>query len=182
MGSIKTRKLEIGPKDKRITDTWETLDMLPGENVDIVADIRNPLPVKDDVYDLVYMSHVLEHVPWYQTTEVLKELYRILKNKGVLEVWVPDFKKVVGGYLDHSLIRFDGWYRFNPERDPMLWVNGRIFTYGPGEDNWHRAVFDKKHLRNCMLKAGFVAIKKLEQPRGIGHGWINLGMKGVKIK
>lgn len=39
---------------------------------------------------LLYASHVLEHIPWYKTEEVLREWVRVLKPGGVLEVWVPD--------------------------------------------------------------------------------------------
>lgn len=176
------RKLEIGPTNgQRLDKSWETLNIFPGSNVDIVADIRRPLKmIKDDSYDIIYMSHVLEHVPWFNTIHFLKEIRRILKSGGVVEIWVPDFDKLISAYLDNNLIKKDGWYKYNPNKDPMIWLNGRIFTYGPNEDNWHRAIFNSDHLVNCLKKAQFFDIKKLNKPRGYDHGWINLGMSGRK--
>jgi len=174
------RKLEIGTHT-RIDDSWETMDMVSGDNVDIIADIRKPLTmIKDATYDLVYMSHLLEHVPWFQTVDVLKEINRILRNNGIIEIWVPDFDKLIAAYLNHDLIKNDGWYKHNPEHDPYLWINGRIFTYGPGDDNWHHAVFNEEHLSNCLKRAGFTDISRLKKPRAYDHGWINMGMSGKK--
>lgn len=174
--------LEIGPGKRKIGGSWVTMDciMRPGV-VDVVHDIREtPLPFKDDKFEIVYLSHVLEHVEWTRTQDVLKELLRILKPNGVVEIWVPDLKKLVAGYLDPSLIKNDGWYRFNEEKNPTTWFNGRLFTYGPGEENFHRAAFDAEHLRMHLEKAGFKDIQPLSKPRAADHGWINLGMCGFK--
>ena len=42
--------------------------------------------------DLIYMSHVLEHVGHRSVVSVLKEMRRILKPGGVLRISVPDFE------------------------------------------------------------------------------------------
>ena len=62
--------------------------------MDYVYDAGKPLPFEDNTFDLVYASHVLEHIPWYKVEEVVKEWVRILKPGGVLEVWVPDGLKI----------------------------------------------------------------------------------------
>lgn len=176
------RNLEIGPGRRKLGHNWVTMDcvMRPGV-VDIAHDLREtPLPFKDGEFNLIYLSHVLEHVEWTKTNAVLLELHRILKPGGAVEIWVPDLKKLVAGYLDNSLIKNDGWYRFNEDKDPVRWFNGRLFTYGPGEENFHRAAFDTNYLKRCLEQAGFHTIDPLNKPRGADHGWINLGMRGVK--
>lgn len=171
------RALEIGPGTHPVDKSWDTLDMVGHPT--IKHDIRTlPLPVADSVYDLVYMSHILEHVPWFQTIDVLKEVRRLLRHGGSVEIWVPDFSKIITAYAAEKC--GDMWYRNNPERDFMMWVNGRIFTYGPGEENWHRAVFDEGYLKRCIKKAGFAHVAKLSKPRGYDHGAINLGIAGFK--
>jgi ubiquinone/menaquinone biosynthesis C-methylase UbiE len=48
------------------------------------------LPFKDGEFDVIYASHILEHI---QNLVVLKkELTRILKNKGLILVIVPHFQ------------------------------------------------------------------------------------------
>ena len=82
----------------------------------------------------------------------------------------------------------DGWYRFNEKKDVCKWAAGRIFTYGdgtgnPNHPNWHRAIFSPRYLEAVMIEAGLVGVCKLkaEQVRGYDHGWINLGMRGIKL-
>jgi len=176
-------KLDIGNDmiNRRLGSDWTTMDIIKGKNVDIVHDLRKiPYPFKNNSVELIYMSHVLEHIPWTITDKVLKELYRITQKNGVIEVFVPDLKKLVQGYLNNDLIKNDGWYKYNPDKNPVRWFNGRLFTYGPGEENFHKAAFDFEFLSHCLEKAGFKQIERLEKPRGYNHGWINLGVKGVK--
>lgn len=176
------RKLEIGPSEgTRIDGDWVTLNSLG--TADYKAEWgTNPLPFDDNTFSLVYASHVLEHIPWFKTIDALQEVHRILQPGGVVEIWVPNFEYLVECYLKGTL--GDDWRRDNPNDDPMLWFNGRLFTYGGplglGDPNWHRAVFDGDYLRQCLLKAGFSKTDWLKKPRGHDHGPINLGMSGTK--
>jgi len=186
------RCLEIGPGNSRLPG-FETLDIIGGRNVDYVYDAGKPLPFEDNTFDLVYASHVLEHIPWYKVEEVVKEWVRILKPGGVLEVWVPDGLKICKALVDYELtgikeaMERDGWYRFNSEKSLYIWVNGRIFSYGDGtgnpcHPNWHRALFTARYLKECFERAGLVNVRELDRSevRGYDHGWINLGIRGRK--
>ncbi len=195
--AAKLRKLEIGPelksmskgeKPPRIGPDWELLDVEPRPGVDWVGEWGKPnedntdvipLPFPDDQFDHVYASHVLEHVWWYLSVEALRDALRVLKPGGQFECWVPDFGKVVAAYQEKKPA--DRWRRHNPTGDYMRWVNGRIFTYGPGVDNWHRAVFDADSLQQLFRDAGFADVHRLKKPTGPDiHGWINLGVAGIK--
>ena len=174
------RKLEIG--HSRIDDTWETLSINSGSHVDYTCKWGSePLPFPANTFDLVYASHVLEHIPWTHTVDALAEILRILAPRGRFEVWVPNAKKILQAWQDNAPER-DGWFRFNPERDVDIWLNGRIFTYGPEEDNFHRALFTPRLLDKQLRKAGFVDILPLHKPRAEDHGFINLGRSAIKPK
>lgn len=185
------RYLEIGPGASRIP-SFETLDVVRGPNVDYVWDAAKPLPFKSGTFDLVYASHVLEHIPWYKTEEVLRDWTLVLKHGGLLEAWVPDGLKICKTLLEAELgggsrIDEDGWYRFNPRRDPCVWAAGRIFTYGDGtgatnHPNWHRAIFTARYLKELFERAGLVDVRELDRSevRGYDHGWISLGVTGRK--
>jgi SAM-dependent methyltransferase len=189
----KKRFLEIGPGKDRIPG-FETLDITPKKNVDYVRDCAKKLPFGNCTFDIVYASHVLEHIPWYQVEEVLREWVRILKPDGYMEIWVPDAIKICKAFVDaeisdNNYIDRDGWYKFNPEKDPCVWASGRIYTYGDGvgdpkSPNWHKALFSPRYLALLMGKVGLTEIKKLgvEDVRGADHGWINLGLRGTKPK
>jgi len=185
------RRLEIGPGGRRILG-FETADVVPSKNVDYTLDCSKKLPFGDNTFEVVYASHVLEHFPWYQTEEVLREWARILKPGGYMEIWVPDAIKICKAFVDaevsgNNYIDLDGWYKFNPEKDPCVWASGRIYTYGDGvgdpkSPNWHKALFSPRYLALLMGKVGLADITKLvpEDVRGEDHGWINLGLRGTK--
>ena len=186
-----TRRLEIGPGQRRIPG-FETLNVFPGRGVDYVCDARARLPFAANSFDLIYASHILEHVPWYETPRVLREWVRILKPGGALEIWVPDGLKIARAYVQaedagvQDYMR-DGWWRYNDERDPCVWMAGRCFSYGDGtgrqnDPNWHRALFSERYLAELLRDAGLVGVRRMraEEVRGYDHGWINLGVRGQK--
>ena len=139
----------------------------------------DPIPLPDNSVGEIYTSHTLEHVPWFNTIAALKEALRVLRPGGLIEIWVPNFAYIVECYQKGEC--GDKWRKFNRHGDPVTWVNGRIFTYGPDEANWHRAVFDEGHLTRCLTQAGFTDIKRLpKRTRGQRHGPIDMGMTGRK--
>ena len=91
---------------------------------------------------------------------------------------MPNIAYIVDCY--HRNICGDDWRSENPEADPMKWVNGRIFTYGPGEENRHRACFDECYRHRSLEQAGFRNVQRVSKRiLGIGHGPIDLGMRGA---
>ena len=195
------RKLEIGP-GRTVSPGFESLDISPeykvGEgmprSVDYIADASKPLPFDGSTFDVIYASHVLEHFPWYQIESILKEWARVLKPGGILEVWVPDGLKICRAFVDaesgNDYTAEDGWYKFNEERDPCKWANGRIFTFGDGSGardhpNWHLSLFSERYLKLLMKNVGMTGIKTINQTEVEGlsnkwHRWINLGILACK--
>lgn len=186
----RVRKLEIGPGSAPL-EGFETLDVAPRLSIDYLYDASKRLPFRDNTFDFIYASHVLEHLPWFKIPQVLKEWVRVLKPGGVLEVWVPDGLKICKAFVDaeegNNYTHLNGWYRFNPDKDPCIWASGRIYSYGDGTSalkhpNWHRALFSPRYLKKVMEQAGLVDVEILpwEKARKPDHGWINLGARGCK--
>lgn len=185
------RKLEIGPGPARIPD-FETLNVVPAANVDYLWNAAKRLPFRSGTFEVVYASHILEHIPWYHTEAVLAEWVRIVKPGGRLELWVPDGLKICKAFVDaeeHTSRDYeqDGWYRFNERKDACRWASGRIFSYGDGmgtlgHQNWHLAVFSYRYLEQALKAAGCRSVEPLQhaQIRGHDHGWINLGIAGIR--
>jgi SAM-dependent methyltransferase len=76
-------------------------DVYPVPGVDVVWDLsKTPLPFKDQEFDFVLANHILEHIPnWW---ECFKELARVVKVGGTIEVWLPgDGGSSQLGYRDH---------------------------------------------------------------------------------
>ncbi len=180
------RYLEIGPGNERIPE-FETLNIIGGPNVDYVLDAAKPLPFKGNTFNVIYASHVLEHIPWYETEEVLEHWVRILKSGGHLEVWVPDGLKICKFLIefekDSTKTVPDDWSVLNPRKDPFIWVNGRLM-YGARSDypSVHRAIFTPRYLKELFERTGLINVREMDRSeiRGEDHGWINLGVKGTK--
>jgi SAM-dependent methyltransferase len=185
------RRLEIGPGPQRIPG-FETVNVVWAPHVDYVADAGRRLPFEDGTFETVYASHVLEHVAWYRHSDVLREWVRILAPGGALEIWVPDGLKIARSFVqaeDNGDDAFcaDGWWKFNDAHDPCVWFNGRAFSYGDGsgrvgDPNWHLALLSERHLRTLLEQAGLTSLETLtaEDVRGHDHGWINLGIRGIR--
>ena len=180
------RMLEIGPGPQALPG-FETMDAVSRPGIDYVLNLEKGLPFRDSTFQLVFASHVLEHCSWFLTAEILRELVRILKPGGWLEVWVPDGFKICGTVLaaeeEKVVAPPDGWTLHNPRGDPFVWAAGRLF-YGanPEYPSWHRTLFTPRSLREHLQRAGLVELRMLGpgEVRGVDHGWVNLGMTGRK--
>jgi SAM-dependent methyltransferase len=64
---------------------YKTADLFRAD-VDVKVDITN-MPLADESYDVVYASHVLEHVP--DDRKAVAEIYRVLKPGGMAILPVP---------------------------------------------------------------------------------------------
>ncbi len=71
---------------------YKAIDLAVGEsrwnyaNLDYVAPLHE-MPIKDDSFDAVLCTQVLEHLEWPQ--ESVKEMYRVLRPSGKLYMTVP---------------------------------------------------------------------------------------------
>jgi SAM-dependent methyltransferase len=81
----------------------------------------------DEVFDLVTMSHVLEHL--HDPNEVLSKVHRWLRSDGILRIWVPNVGSLesrVFGQLWHGLDMPRHLYHFDPSTLRKL-LEGRDF-------------------------------------------------------
>jgi len=187
----KERFLEIGPGENRIPN-FETLNVYKTVTTDYIGNATKKIPFKNETFNLIYASHVLEHVPWYQLNNVISEWARVLKRGGGIEIWVPDGLKIMSAYVNaeksNSLEFYkDGWFRYNKDKDPLVWVSGRVFSYGDGMGtlghyNWHHSLFSQRFLFDLLKTNGFdhIVIMDNKECRGYDHGWINLGVRALK--
>jgi SAM-dependent methyltransferase len=63
-------------------------------------DLTKPLPYAENSVDMVYHSHVLEHIRREDRASFLKELLRVLKPGGVHRAVVPNLSALARAYID----------------------------------------------------------------------------------
>ena len=86
----------------RYHSDWTNINFVStAENV-IAHNLKDGIPFSDNSFDVVYHSHVLEHLSKSEAEPFLKECYRVIRPQGVLRVVVPDLEDIARMYL-HSL-------------------------------------------------------------------------------
>ena len=80
---------------------WVNLDCAPQSRDVIRHDLRERLPFPDEHFEVVYHSHVLEHVARHFAPQLLEECRRVLRPAGILRVVVPDLEKIARLYLKY---------------------------------------------------------------------------------
>jgi ubiquinone/menaquinone biosynthesis C-methylase UbiE len=76
-----------------------SFDIYYSDNIDFMADAHN-MPFKNSSFDFVIIQAVLEHVMYPNT--VVSEIYRVLKNNGVIYSETPFMQQVHEGPYDFS--------------------------------------------------------------------------------
>jgi predicted SAM-dependent methyltransferase len=97
------RRLHVG--SHRRFAGWESLKILPGPDVDHLGDCQDLSRFPDGAFDVIYGSHVLEHVPLGQAVETLKGWSRVLAPGGQALISVPDISVIMKLFMaaDRSL-------------------------------------------------------------------------------
>lgn len=86
----------------RFHKDWINLDIVSHSTYVQQYDFSEKIPFPDNTMDLVYHSHVLEHLEKKNAYHFLKECFRVLKTGGILRVVVPDLEGIILEYI-HNL-------------------------------------------------------------------------------
>jgi SAM-dependent methyltransferase len=74
-------------------------DSLP--NNIIAHDLRKGIPNASNSVDVVYHSHIFEHIPKHYALPFLKEIHRVLKKGGIQRLVIPDMEILCNELIQH---------------------------------------------------------------------------------
>ena len=158
------RALNVGTGGKDLVG-WINLDETkPG---DVLARVP-PFPFRDECFDEILMSHVVEHMTLDDGRALIKECHRILKPGGVVTVIVPDGKIISLAYLAGQL---------NNEKLNDLYV------YSYCQESQHRWFYDRRTLNQLVAEAGFVGLRRLNRFTDVhlmAPAWYQVGVTAIK--
>jgi predicted SAM-dependent methyltransferase len=124
------------------------------------ADIRwldatQELPFADDSVEVLYSSHMLEHLDGEEARAFLREVRRVLLPDGVVRLVVPDLQRLVDEYnADADADRFvRGTYLAVP-RPRGITQRVRAMLYGHREHHW---MYNAESLSSLLVEVGFRA-------------------------
>lgn len=108
--------------------------------VKLIFSAAEKLPFRDDSFDKVIMSEVIEHVQ--DEKKSLKEIYRVLKKGGILTLTTPN-------------INYPFFW------DPINWILQHVFNthirsgFWAGIWNQHDRMYKREQIENLVKEAGF---------------------------
>jgi predicted SAM-dependent methyltransferase len=147
-------KLELGSGSKKGINGWTTVDLV---GADIIYNLRNGIPLKDNSVDAIYTSHMFEHIPYKSLVVFIRECKRVLKINGSLSVCVPNAGHYIKAYSQKS--------NFSDPRtlyQPAIVDTGSYLdqvNYIAYMDGQHAYLFDEENLVNTIKKGGFSNVK-----------------------
>jgi Methyltransferase domain len=145
---------------------WINTDIKTAPEVDLVADIREGLPLDDDSIDYAVSVHALPELSYAEVVPALRELKRVLKPGGVLRLVLPDLQKAIDAYVEG-----DSRY-FHLVEDDAATLGGRLVTqilwYG-----YSRTLFTSDFTAELLTTAGYVDLA-LCQPHQTTSGYAEI--------
>lgn len=138
------------------------LGLAPGETLAFAEDARRAdvrwaqawrLPLADATTEVVYSSHMLEHLDQVEARSVLREIRRVLSPGGILRLAVPDLRLLVEAYQqDKDADVFVAGTHLTMTRPRTLAGRLRLAVVGPRHHLW---MYDGDSLVRLLLREGF---------------------------
>jgi predicted SAM-dependent methyltransferase len=127
-----------------------------GENP---INITNRLPFKNDLFEIIFSTHVIEHLHRKEIIFFLQESFRVLKPGGKNIILTPSLDKIINTlYVQNNidlknklLERQKKWAKDN-ELNGCSYVNGLFRNYG------HRFIVNFEFLKSETEKIGYSKI------------------------
>lgn len=144
------------------------VDARPLPHVDhVISDITDLSFLADNSVDLIYASHVIEHVSWRQQGDLFGQFFCKLASHGTLRISVPDFDKVVSHY----------------QRSGKNLSEVIRFLYGSQNHphNFHRCCFNTAVLYQLFRHAGFIDIRSWNPATVTCHDFEDFSSYGISL-
>jgi len=143
-------RVHLGPGQDKYLPGWINVDAnaFTGK-CDVWADLRNPLPFRDNTVRAFYSHHVIEHLP--DISAHMREVFRCLQPGGIYRVGVPNGDSAIKMYLAGDMDWFGTW------PDNRRTIGGRLDSYimCRGE---HVALMTRSYLEELLQDAGFIDV------------------------
>ena len=110
------------------------------KDIDVVGDVKDLREFKDEEFDYILASDIIEHFPISETNKILQEWKRVLKKDGIIEFRLPDLKAICKAYIDgKNDAKMTSW----------LLYGGQNYS-----GNFHYVGFDKNWLSKILKQNG----------------------------
>lgn len=126
----------------------------------VQADIRS-LPFKNNSVDYIEAMEVIEHLPYRQVVDTLKEIRRVMKKGARLLMTTPNFDGLMKDWLEVMTVDFNFDKYFN--------VIQTIYGAQTANGEFHNSPFNSRLMNYYLTETGFKKGKMFVVPK---HGLI----------
>ncbi len=138
------------------------------------GDIVRGLPLKGSSVDVLFCSHVLEHLSYSDISTAMSNSFYYLKSGGLFRIIVPDLQKYIENYLKlkdqcrrdncTSSEQAASWFIEATglgEQGSRSGLKHRI--YHAFSNSRHQWMYDRESLEHLLARHGFVDIKEFSK-------------------
>lgn len=159
----------------------------------VVHDLRKGVPAADGSADVVYHSHVLEHIDRSDAPAFLADIHRALKPGGIHRVVVPDMEFLARRYLEHlescdddpgrarehdahlgsiieQMVRREA-FGTSQQRPMRRWVENLLLGDARRRGETHQWMYDRVSLAELLREVGFEDVQQLAFDRSSIPDW-----------
>ena len=152
-------KLHIGC-GYNVIPSWLNSDYYPEDPTVLHLDATNRFPLSDESFDLVFSEHMIEHIAYPESCQMLRECFRVLRSGGKIRISTPDLKFLIELYSnDKSAVQAD-YIKWSKESFASWAIEATdTFVINNFVRDWgHCFIYDEKTLRGSLQDAGFQSI------------------------
>lgn len=115
--------------------------------------VATDLPFASSSVDVLYSSHMMEHLDRAEVTRFLAEALRVLRPGGTIRLVLPDIRRLVDQYQDHGdADLFISKSCMGQDRPTTLLGRLKLAIQGPRHHLW---MYDGPSLSRRLSEAGF---------------------------
>jgi SAM-dependent methyltransferase len=182
---LRLRKLHLAPL---AGSRAKKIRALP-QNI-IVHDLRRGIPTGDATVDVVYHSHVLEHIDREVAPTFMAEIHRVLKPGGIQRIVVPDFEQLARRYVEsfgneghenrvanmiEQIVRREA-AGTAAQRPLRRWIENAFLGDARERGETHQWMYDRLTLAALLERSGFTATSVVDHTTSRIPGWNELGL------
>ena len=157
------KKLHVGAGNN-VKLGWLNTDFNPTTSKVVHLDAKKLFPFENNVFDYIFIEHMIEHITYEQGLHMLSESYRVLDSGGKIRISTPNLDFLMDLYkepkskLQHDYIQWatQKFVKAAPFADSVFVINNFVRDWG------HLFIYNEKILRSSLERAGFHNITKYQ--------------------
>ena len=116
-GYEKCKKLNLGAGYGWKKEGWISLDHSKSDGLLKLSKQAWDIPHDDEKFEIIFCSHMIEHIPHFKIEQMICEINRVMKKGGILRLLTPALRKLATAYVNNDI---DSMKRYTEDGGMMI--------------------------------------------------------------